>query len=82
VIIDLTNTAASGPGGVISNATDMVRNDQSSGLCKISLLIFVQAIWLQTLLLDGVKPGTNASVIPASAIEKVATGISVSSGQA
>ncbi|KAF9460612.1 beta-lactamase/transpeptidase-like protein [Collybia nuda] len=40
------------------------------------------AIWLQTLLLDGVKPGTNTSVIPVSAIERAASGISVEVGQA
>ncbi|KAF9461080.1 beta-lactamase/transpeptidase-like protein [Collybia nuda] len=53
----------SGPGGVISTATDM-------------------AIWLQTLLLEGVKPGTNTSVIPAEAIRRVATGITVTAGTA
>jgi hypothetical protein len=46
------------------------------------MLTLSQAIWLQTLLLNGVKPGTNTSVIPVSAIERVATGISVESGQA
>ncbi|KAF9463773.1 beta-lactamase/transpeptidase-like protein [Collybia nuda] len=40
------------------------------------------ATWLQTLLLKGVKPGTNTSVIPADAINKVATGITVVSGTA
>ncbi|KAF9463777.1 beta-lactamase/transpeptidase-like protein [Collybia nuda] len=35
------------------------------------------ATWLQTLLLGGVKPGTNQSVIPPGAIEKAAEGIMV-----
>lgn len=42
----------------------------------------MQAIWLQTLLLEGVKPGTNTSVIPADVVQKAATGVSVSSGTA
>ncbi|KAF9463772.1 beta-lactamase/transpeptidase-like protein [Collybia nuda] len=40
------------------------------------------ATWLQTLLLKGVKPGTNTSVIPAEAIGQVATGITIMSGTA
>ncbi|KAF9463775.1 beta-lactamase/transpeptidase-like protein [Collybia nuda] len=40
------------------------------------------ATWLQTLLLEGVKPGTNTSVIPTEAISKVATGITVITGAA
>ncbi|KAF8064271.1 beta-lactamase/transpeptidase-like protein [Lyophyllum atratum] len=39
------------------------------------------AIWLQTLLLDGVKPGTNESVIPPGALRKAATAISVQTGR-
>ncbi|RDB29989.1 Gigasin-6 [Hypsizygus marmoreus] len=35
------------------------------------------AIWLQTLLLDGTKPGTNQSVIPAAALQRVSAGITV-----
>ncbi|KAF7345808.1 Beta-lactamase class penicillin binding protein [Mycena venus] len=36
------------------------------------------AIWLQTLLNEGRHPGTNETVIPAEAINKVAAGITVS----
>ncbi|KAG5643819.1 hypothetical protein DXG03_009596 [Asterophora parasitica] len=35
------------------------------------------ATWLQTLLLEGQKPGTNQSVIPPEVIEKVSSGITV-----
>ncbi|KAJ7887015.1 hypothetical protein B0H14DRAFT_2337946, partial [Mycena olivaceomarginata] len=35
------------------------------------------AIWLQTLLNEGRHPGTNETVISAKAINKVATGISL-----
>ncbi|KAG5643183.1 hypothetical protein DXG03_001387 [Asterophora parasitica] len=38
------------------------------------------AIWLQTLLLDGVKPGTNQSVIPPGALTRAVTGLSVQVG--
>ncbi|KAF9463776.1 beta-lactamase/transpeptidase-like protein [Collybia nuda] len=40
------------------------------------------ATWLQTLLLGGTKPGTNVSVIPVEAVEKVSTGFTVKTGQA
>lgn len=64
---------------MISTANDMVRQEKT-GYTRV--LIFIQATWLQTLLLNGVKPGTNTSVIPVSAIERVATGVSVVVGQA
>ncbi|KAG5634599.1 hypothetical protein H0H81_001413 [Sphagnurus paluster] len=35
------------------------------------------AVWLQTLLLDGQKPNSNQSVIPAEVIEKVSAGVTV-----
>ncbi|KAF5371351.1 hypothetical protein D9615_009703 [Tricholomella constricta] len=35
------------------------------------------SIWLQTLLLEGQKPGTNQSVIPPEVIQKVSAGVSV-----
>ncbi|KAG5646096.1 hypothetical protein DXG03_004335 [Asterophora parasitica] len=38
------------------------------------------ATWLQTLLLEGKKPGTNNTVIPASAIKRVVTGLSIQTG--
>ncbi|RDB27566.1 hypothetical protein Hypma_003858 [Hypsizygus marmoreus] len=40
------------------------------------------ATWLQTLLQNGVKPGTNETVIPADVLEKAASGISVWSPKA
>lgn len=39
------------------------------------------AVWLQTLLLEGVKPGTNESIIPADVVQKAAAGITVVSGE-
>ncbi|KAG5642300.1 hypothetical protein DXG03_003044 [Asterophora parasitica] len=39
------------------------------------------AIWLQTLLLDGVKPGTNQTVIPPGALKRAVTGLSVQTGE-
>ncbi|RDB30019.1 hypothetical protein Hypma_013824 [Hypsizygus marmoreus] len=40
------------------------------------------AIWLQTLLSNGLRPGTNESVIPAEVTEKVSAGVSVQAGAA
>ncbi|RDB26831.1 Gigasin-6 [Hypsizygus marmoreus] len=40
------------------------------------------ATWLQTLLLGGVKPETNQSVIPANVVQRAATGITVVAGAA
>ncbi|KAG6915972.1 hypothetical protein DXG01_009061 [Tephrocybe rancida] len=37
------------------------------------------AIWLQILLLDGQKPGTNQSIIPSAVLAKLSEGVSVAS---
>ncbi|KAF9463774.1 beta-lactamase/transpeptidase-like protein [Collybia nuda] len=39
------------------------------------------AIWLQTLLLGGINPSTNRSVIPVDVIEKVSAGVTVENGK-
>ncbi|KAG6819429.1 hypothetical protein H0H93_011956 [Arthromyces matolae] len=39
------------------------------------------ATWLQMLLLDGLKPGTNTSIIPSEVVRTVATGFSVVDGE-
>ncbi|TFK69248.1 beta-lactamase/transpeptidase-like protein [Pluteus cervinus] len=37
------------------------------------------AVWLQTLLLDGVHPSTNETIIPASVLDTITTGYSINS---
>ena len=39
-----------------------------------------EVIWLQTLLLGGVNPTTNSSVIPPEVIQKALTGVTVANG--
>ncbi|KAF5375386.1 hypothetical protein D9615_007946 [Tricholomella constricta] len=39
------------------------------------------AIWLQTLLLEGVKPGTNQTVFTPASLKRAVTGLSVQTGQ-
>ncbi|KAF8877044.1 beta-lactamase/transpeptidase-like protein [Infundibulicybe gibba] len=61
--------AISGAGGIISNAIDMVSS-------------VINAKWLQTLLLDGMNPTNNMSVIPPQVLGMVSTGITVQHGAA
>ncbi|KAG6810843.1 hypothetical protein H0H92_010108 [Tricholoma furcatifolium] len=62
----------SGAGGVISNAVDMATfSDQ-----------YIQATWLQMLLGEGLKPGTNTTIVSPDIIDTVASGITVMDAEA
>ncbi|KAG6840030.1 hypothetical protein C0991_009475 [Blastosporella zonata] len=61
------NTKSGEDGNVISGAGGIISNAVD------------MAAWLQTLLSDGQKPGTNISVIPPAVLQKLSEGVSVSS---
>ncbi|KAJ7453772.1 beta-lactamase/transpeptidase-like protein [Mycena latifolia] len=57
-------------------------NDSTSTFAAILTTAVDMARWLQMLLLNGQHPTTNATIIPSSVIQTVATGVTVAVGNA
>lgn len=80
-ILGETGRPMVGAGGIVTSIADTVRLascDHTFDQPNLQL----QAVWLQTLLLNGRNPHTNATVIPDEVIQQVSQGITVISGRA